>query len=132
MNEQEIKLGLDLLADYMVQRDNLMVHKQTLIDEVMNAEIKAKLAEIDADFNVGAERINENIEGLGSELKSEVLALGTSVKSTVLHAVWNKGRVSWDTKSLDGYALAHPELLPYRKEGEPSVSIRPVTKKEEV
>jgi hypothetical protein len=37
-----------------------------------------------------------------------------------------KGRVSWDGKSLDGYMAAHPEISAFRKEGEPSVSLRNV------
>ncbi len=45
-------------------------------------------------------------------------------------AVWSKGRETWDTKSLDGYALAHPEIASLRKVGDPSVSIRKINKSE--
>jgi hypothetical protein len=37
-----------------------------------------------------------------------------------------KGRVSWDTKALDGYAVAHPEIEKLRIEGAPTVRIAKV------
>ncbi|MCG3145996.1 MAG: hypothetical protein HONDAALG_03775 [Gammaproteobacteria bacterium] len=51
---------------------------------------------------------------------------GATVKGAALSAVYAKGRVSWDNKALEGYAVAHPELLAFRSEGAPSVSIRGV------
>jgi len=124
MNELEIKQKLDQLADYRAGRDAIMLQKQALMDEIMSAEIKAKLAEIEAEFADKSEAVNANIASLEAEVKQAVIEHGASVKSTFLHAVWTKGRVSWDTKSLDGYATAHPELLSFRKEGEPSVGLR--------
>jgi len=48
------------------------------------------------------------------------------VKGRELEAVYVKGRISWDNKALDGYAAAHPEIGAFRKQGDPSVSIRGV------
>jgi hypothetical protein len=126
MNEIEIKQKLNQLADYYVGRDVLMLQKQSLIDEIFNAEVKAKLAEIDAEFAGKTEAVNNNINNLETEVKKDIIEYGSSVKATFLHAIWNKGRISWDTKSLDGYATAHPELLSFRKEGIPYVSLRTV------
>lgn len=124
MNEQQIKEKLDQLADYQSQRDIAMLEKQRLLDEVYSAEIKARMAEIEAEFSGKTEVVNDNIAALESEIKQAIIEHGASVKGSVYHAVFAKGRVSWDTKSLEGYATAHPELLTFRKEGEPSVSIR--------
>ena len=124
MTENEIKLKLDQLAEFQSQRDVAMLEKQRLFDEVYSAEIKQRMAEIEAEFAGKTEAVNENIAALESEIKQAIIAHGASVKGTVFHAVFAKGRVSWDTKSLEGYATAHPELLIFRKEGEPSVSIR--------
>ena len=124
MNENEIKQKLDQLAEFHAQRDVAMLEKQALLDEIYTAEIKSRMAEIEAEFAGKTEAVNENIAALEAEIKQAVVAHGASVKGTVFHAVFAKGRVSWDTKSLDGYATAHPELLSFRKEGEPSVSIR--------
>ncbi len=124
MNENEIKQKLDRLAEYQSQRDAAMLEKQALLDEIYTAEIKARMAEIEAEFADKTKAVNENIAALEAEIRQAVIAHGASVKGSLLHAVFSKGRVSWDTKALDGYAAAHPELLSFRKEGEPSVSIR--------
>jgi len=63
---------------------------------------------------------------LEASIKDRVLALGETVKSDTLMAVWTKPRVSWDGKLLEDFATAHPEILPFRHIGQPSVSIRPV------
>ena len=115
---------LDQLADYRAQRDLLNLQKQELIDAVLTAEIKAKLAEIEAEFGMKAEAVNENIAGLEAEIKAEVIAVGHTVKGGSLMAVWSKGRVSWDSKKLDGMMILIPQLADARKEGDPSVSIR--------
>lgn len=124
MNEIEIKQKLDQLAEFQAQRDAAMLEKQALLDEIYTAEIKARMAEIEAEFATKTEGVTANIAALESEIKQAVIAHGASVKGLLFHAVFTKGRVSWDTKSLDGYATAHPELLSFRKEGEPSVSLR--------
>lgn len=59
-------------------------------------------------------------------IKESVLSIGEPVKGEFLQAIFIKGRVSWDTKGLDGYAVAHPEILIFKKTGEPSVSLKKV------
>lgn len=98
--------------------------KQKLIDSIYTPEIKQKLAEIDAEFATKNEVVNDKISALEAEIKADVVAGGETVKGDYLMAVYAKGRVSWDTKSLDGYAAAHPEVAQFRKVGDPSVSIR--------
>ena len=56
--------------------------------------------------------------------KDGVIEIGETVKGTFLMGVFNKGRVRWDSKALDGYSKSHPELLEFRKEGNPYASIR--------
>ena len=56
--------------------------------------------------------------------RAAVIALGASVKGEHLHAVYTKGRETWDGKLLSGYAIAHPDVLACRNIGAPSVSIR--------
>jgi len=124
MDENEIKQKLDQLAEYQARRDAAMLEKQALLDAIYTAEIKAKMAEIEAEFSTKTEGVAANIAALEAEIKQAVITRGASVKGSFFHAVFAKGRVSWDTKSLDGYAAAHPELLTFRKEGDPSVSIR--------
>lgn len=117
---------LDRLAEYMSKRELLLLQKQELINSIMTDEIKAKITDVNMEFADQLEAVDDNIEKLTSEIKAEVVASGTSVKGTYLHAVYSKGRVSWDTKKLDGLALVVPQLKEARREGDPSVSIRKI------
>ena len=63
-----------------------------------------------------------------AEIKNDVLLGGESVVTDVLQAIYVKGRVSWDNEGIDRYARLHPEVLKYRKEGQPSVSLRTTSK----
>lgn len=123
---QNIIEKLDTLAEFQAQRDVLNLDKQAALDSLLTPEIKARMADIEAEFGGKAQAVNDNIARLETEVKDDILAHGETVKGARLMAVWVKGRVSWDTKALDGYAAAHPELTTFRKEGEPSVSLRAV------
>lgn len=144
----DIKKLLDQLAELYAHRDLVLMDKNKLID-IVNAdknnqidswltpeirqkvhdieeEFAYKINDIEAEFAEKNEGLNANITDLEQAIKYEVIANGASVKGDYLHAVYTKGRTTWDTKSLDGYAVAHPEIEPFRKVGEPSVSIRKV------
>jgi len=114
---------LDRLANFMAQRDVLNLHKKELIDQVLTPEIKARLDEIEAEFTGKLETVEANITALEEEIRQTALKHGTSVRGTFLQVVWHKGRVSWDTRSLDDYAATHPEISAFRKQGDPYVSI---------
>lgn len=124
MNELEIRERLDKMADIQSQLDAINLEKQALVDSILTPEIRRQLADIDVEFSEKARVASENRMILEADIKAAVKELGTSVKGQFLHAVFAKGRVSWDTKGLDGYVVAHPELSQFRKEGEPSVSLR--------
>lgn len=122
----DITQKLDQLAEFMSQRDLIGIHKQEAIDSVLTPEIKAKLADIETEFKLQSLAVDENIDALTNEVKAEIIKAGATAKGAHIQAVFMKGRVSWDTKALDGYAAAHPEVAQFRKEGEPSVSIRKI------
>jgi hypothetical protein len=122
MND-ELITKLDQLANFHAQRDVLNLQKQELIHQVLTPEIKARLDEIEAEFGGKVEAVEENITALEEQIRRDVLRRGASVKSTFFRVTWHKGRVSWDTNSLDAYAEAHPEITSFRKQGEPYVSI---------
>jgi len=122
----EIRQKLNELADLQSAQDAIRLRKQDEIDKVLTEEIKAQLAEIDKRYEADFELIQEKVKETDGYIRQAVLELGTSIKGNRLHAVWNKGRVNWDTKALDGYAAGHPEIKQFRVEGMPSISIRPV------
>lgn len=120
---EELTNKLDKLANYMAQRDVFSLQKKELIDQVLTPEIRARLDEIEAEFTGKMEAVEANIEALEEEIRQEAIRQQASVKGTFLRVIWHKGRISWDTKSLDNYARSHPEVVAFRKQGEPYVSI---------
>lgn len=117
---------LDQLSEYEAQRSLIMLDKQALIDAVLTAEIKAKLADIEAEFAEKVDTVSAKANELTAAIKDAVINSGATVKGSHLMAVYVKGRTSWDSKTLDGLALVIPSLLKARKEGDPSVSIRKI------
>ena len=115
------KLGQ--LKELDAQKEVLRLDRQVAIDAVFTDEIKVKLAAIDAEFDPLVGAVNNTISAIESDIKIAVLAAGESIKG-VYTAVFSKGRITWNTKALDGYAAAHPEIERFRKIGNPSVSIR--------
>jgi hypothetical protein len=92
--------------------------------ELIPLEVKQALDKIDAEFNDKQMTLGKEIDELTKEIKYDVVNLGATVKGTLLMAVYNKGRISWDSKGLAGYAVAHPEISAFRTDGDPSVTIR--------
>lgn len=115
---------IEKYSDLGVGIDLINQEKQSLIDQVLTQEIKEKLAEIDAEFDPKIDELAQQKSMLEADIKQEVLSAGRTVKGTYHSFVWSKPRVSWDTKALDGYAAAHPEIERFRKVGSPSVSVR--------
>ena len=122
----DISQKLDHLANLQAQRDVLELEKQALIDQVIPPEIKARLEEIEAEFAGKRETVDANITALETEIREDVLRQRSTVKSTFLRVVYNPGRVTWNTKSLDADARARPEILEFRKQGKPFVSIQKI------
>jgi len=117
---------LDRLADLRAAPDAIRLQKQALVDTILTAEIKAKLAEIDAEFSAPLQAAEQAAAEVEAKIKDAVSAYGETVKGGALMAVYVKGRVTWDGKKLDGMMSLIPQLKDARKEGEPSVTIRKV------
>jgi hypothetical protein len=122
-----IKKKLDLLSILHTELDGLRLEKKRLIDESLPPEYGTRVSEIEQEFAHKEETARRNIETLAAEIRFDTLAFGRSVRGSEYQAVWSKGRISWDDKSLSVYARAHSEILPFRKEGEPIISIRRLT-----
>ena len=55
-----------------------------------------------------------------------VVKAGATVKAEKMTGIYTKGRVTWNTKGLDGYAMAHPTVRSFRSEGKSYASLRRV------
>jgi hypothetical protein len=119
-----IQKKLNQLSQLHAQLDLLQSEKKRLIEESLPPEYGARLQEIEQEFAHKEETARQNIESLAAEVRSDTMAFGRSVHGSEYQAVWSRGRVSWDDKALSIYARAHSEILPFRKEGNPIISIR--------
>ena len=117
---------LEQLAEIRSQIDLLNVDKKNAIDSVITDEQQAAIRDIEFEFSEKLEAAQANASELEGQVKALVVEHGATVKSSRLQAVYAKGRIVWDTKAMDGYAINHPELYAFRNEGEPWVSIRVV------
>ena len=123
---QQIRGQLEALAELMAQEDVIRLQKEALKATVLTDEIRQQLADIDLEFASQEEAVSELIATTRTEVMAAVLTHGASVKAERMQAVWSKPRTKWDTKGLEGYAVAHPELLRFRAHGQASVSFRKV------
>lgn len=117
---------LNALAELNDERTALALRKQAIIDSILTPEIKAQIASVELEFAPELEAADKAIAALTDEVKADVISGGATIKGDRLQAVWSKGRVSWDSKMLDGMSKLLPQLNEARSEGEPSVSIRAV------
>lgn len=126
MTADEIKAKLNQLAEYQSQIDAAALAKQALIDGVMTPEIRKQIEDIEAEFRDKTIAAVLAQTALETEIKVAVKALGESIKGEHLHAVFAKGRTSWDTKKLEGLMMVVPQLQDARTIGDASVSIRKI------
>ena len=119
---------LDRLAELQSAPDAIRLQKQAIIDTILTDEIKAKLAEIDAEFAEPLRAAELQASELTDEIKADILAGGETVRGHYLMAVYVKGREGgWDSGKLKGFAMAHPEIMAAKKpDGDPTVSFRKV------
>ncbi len=87
-------------------------------------KVQAELDALEVEYQPLLDSVKENIEELESEIRTEVLMRGESVSGGAYRATYTKGRISWDNKGIEDFAQKHPEVLKYRREGAPSVTLR--------
>lgn len=120
---ESIVTMLDELAEIRAAADVARLSRDAARDLVL-APVREALNAVEMEFAPQIAAAQDRATEIEALVKSAVVRHGASIKGTSLQAVYSKPRVSWDTKALDGYAVAHPELLGLRTEGQPSVSIR--------
>lgn len=91
-------------------------------------QIQSELDALDSEYKPLLESAEENIAALENEIKTDVLLHGESVSAGSYRVTYSQGRISWDNDGLAKYAQAHPEVVQFRKQGQPIVSLRVVNK----
>jgi hypothetical protein len=91
-------------------------------------QVQAELDSLDSEYKPVLERVEENIAVLENEIKTDVLLHGESVSGGMYRATYTQGRVSWDNEGITKYADLHPDVLKFRKQGQPIVTLRVLNK----
>jgi hypothetical protein len=101
-----------------------LVHWRTQMDtKTSDLRTRIELLQRELEAKVVIERaICADLE---ERIKADVIDRRETVKAAGLMAKFCKGRAGgWDTAKLDGYAAAHPEILPFKKaDGQPYATI---------
>ena len=127
MHERDILAQLDELAALHSARSVTQREYEDRRDEILKS-VQAELDALKEEYQPLLEAADERISDLEATIKTTVTAHGVSIKHSDFHAIYSRPRITWDTKALDGYAASHPEIKNFRREGQPSVSIRRVNK----
>jgi len=114
----EITSLLDQLSDLESMVDTIRIQKQ----DAVPADVRTILADIDAEFDPAIESANQGIRELQNRIRELVIANGMTAKGKFKEARFVSGKASWNDKMLNGYSAAHPEILAFRKVGQPYVS----------
>ncbi len=139
MEEEQVRQKLNELAMVEMETEALAKKKaQAKLDELDDMErrvlaaIKARDAEIDAEFVQEEKALVSHESALRVEIQKGVEELARTVKGLARMAVYTAPKDLVDVKQLKGYAAAHPEVLPFFSKSKPSVSIRKIEAKIEV
>lgn len=83
-------------------------------------QLQEELNKLQSKIDNISEPFAEQARILEDEIKAEVLESGKKYKHELADVSYRKGyiRASWDTKKLDGFAAAHPEIMEFKKETE--------------
>ena len=113
----------DILKAIEEKRAELFEQAKRETEQVYK-DLATRKAEIEAEFAGKIQDADANIEKLEAEIREMTKAEGRTVKGDYFTAVYNKGRITWNTDKMEAWIIDHPFLREARKEGEPSISIR--------
>jgi len=124
MSEPNIRTLLDTLSALRVEQAGLPEAKIAAILHHLDPETAARVQAILTEFDERETQLTAEIAQQEAAIKDYVLATGATAQGTYLQALIMAPRITWDNKAMHVYSTLHPEVLAYRKVGEPSVQIR--------
>lgn len=114
---------LERLAQLHAAADLARIDFEAKKAEVMR-KVQDELDALEVEFKPALDAAEENAAALEAEIRNDVLLRGESLRGSAFQAIYMKGRVAWDAAGMNDYARDHPEVLKFRKEGQPTVSLR--------
>jgi hypothetical protein len=124
---ENVAAKLERLSSLRGAADVARLNYETKRNEILK-QIQAELDALDVEYKPVLEAAEGNIAALENEIKTEVLLYGESVSGGMYRASYTQGRISWDNDGMTKYAASHPDVLRFRRQGQPIVSLRVVNK----
>lgn len=130
----DIKQQLDALylaeQEYEAVQQNLIAERDGKLFDLLGEDLYTRLQEVKAHYEALLDQANSDRENVVKELQASIktaaVEVGETVKAEHYMAVFTQPKPTWDSGKLEGYAAAHPEILAFRTEKNPYVSIRKV------
>lgn len=121
--QEQVTEKLERLSSLRNAAEFTRLDYETKQKEILKA-VQAELDALDVEYKPVLEAAQQNIATLENEIKTDVLLYGESVSGGMYRAVYTQGRVSWDNDGMSKYSALHPEVLRFRKQGQPIVTLR--------
>jgi hypothetical protein len=126
---EQVSEKLERLSNLHAAADVTRLDYEAKRNEIL-AKVQAELDALELEYQPLMDTVQENIDELETQIKTDVLLHGESVSGGTYRAVFSKGRVGWDNKGMEQYAQLHPDVLKFRTEGQPIVSLRVINAKD--
>lgn len=124
METMSVEKLLDQLAEERRAYQALAKAYEDKIEASLPPKAKARIQALKEERDKELAEQNKKAAELEGAIRENTLQIGSTVRGEELMAVYNRGRVTWDSEGLDQYAVDHPEVKYFRKEGQPSITIR--------
>src|SRR5262249_52670303 len=115
---------LDTLSAQRVELTQLPDAMLAAILHQLSPDDAARVEAIVQEFRDREAQLKQEIAETEAAVRAAVLETGASAYGTHLQATITAPRITWDNKGMAAYSALHPDVLAYRKVGEPSVTIR--------
>jgi hypothetical protein len=115
---------LNVLANLKAKKEAIRLSKQAKIDEILGPELRQRIAAVEAAYEMDEAGVTESIEEMTAIVKAACVEAGTTIKGEFNQVVFSSPRAIWNDAMLMGYAVDHPEILPFRSMSKPSAQIR--------
>jgi DNA-binding Lrp family transcriptional regulator len=124
---EHVAAKLERLSSLRGAADVARLDYETRRTEILK-QVQSELEALDSEYKPVLEAAEENIAMLENEIKTDVLLYGESVSGGMYRASYSQGRISWDNEGMAKYAALHPDVLQFRKQGQPIVSLHAANK----
>jgi hypothetical protein len=124
VSQRDVRSMLDELFGLRTGLASLQQERDAAILRQLPPELQETVASIMQEFADMQEQREQEDTALAGQIRTAVKTLGEPVLGTHLQASYDPGRRSWDSDGLERLAEREPEVLTYRRQGEPVVSIR--------